>query len=204
MGGRNPLGTGTGPPSQALIPAEPTPKMGVGTPLGTGTGPLTSASIPKAQLSLADFLVSDAEATALNEVQEELNQTHASVTCSTKRGKQETLHEHPRPLICDQSHSTEKSNIVYLQVIDAIADSKDTIMHMLDNLHQQFIVGCNMSWLVVEGDAKVYETIYSLKFEYGEELKWVIPYPGDWHMVMNYQHVLMKAYYDAGLKSLAK
>ncbi len=28
----------------------------------------------------------------------------------------------------------------------------------------------------------------------------VIPYPGDWHMLMNYQYPLIKAYFDAYLK----
>lgn len=33
---------------------------------------------------------------------------------------------------------------------------------------------------MLEGDAKLYEVVKSLKFEYGEEFNWVIPYPGDW------------------------
>ena len=56
---------------------------------------------------------------------------------------------------------------------------------------------------MLEGDAKLYEVVKSLKFEYGEEFSWVIPYPRDWHMLMNYQKALMKPYYDAGLKALA-
>ena len=40
-------------------------------------------------------------------------------------------------------------------------------------------------------------------FEYGEELSWVIPYPRNWHMLMNYQKASMKPYYDAGLKAVA-
>ena len=56
---------------------------------------------------------------------------------------------------------------------------------------------------MVEGDAKLYEILQSLKFEYGNELKWVIPYPGDWHTLMNFQKALVKPYFDAGLKSLA-
>ena len=88
--------------------------------------------------------------------------------------------------------------------MDAVADSKDTVMQLLHDLQQQFIVGKNMKWLVLEGDAKLYEVVKSLQFEYGEEMSWVIPYPGDWHMLMNYQSALMKAYYDAGLKALTK
>ena len=50
----------------------------------------------------------------------------------------------------------------------------------------------------------MYELLQSLKFEYNEELGWLIPYPGDWHMLMNYQIAVMKPYFDAGLKSLAE
>ena len=53
-------------------------------------------------------------------------------------------------------------------------------------------------------DAKLYEILQSLKFEYGKELQWVIPFPGDWHLLINYQKALMKPYFDAGLKQLAQ
>ena len=75
---------------------------------------------------------------------------------------------------------------------------------MLQTLKDTFIVGQGMRWLVVEGDAKLYEVVQGLKFEYGRELGWVIPYPGDFHVLMNYQKSLMKPYYDTGLKSLAQ
>ena len=98
---------------------------------------------------------------------------------------------------------TEQSQVVYLEVMDAVADTKDTMNQLLHDLHEQFIVSQNMKWLVLEGDAKLYEIVKSLQFEYGDELSWLIPYPGDWHMLMNYQSALMKPYYDAGLKALA-
>ena len=40
-----------------------------------------------------------------------------------------------RPVISD------KSNVVYLQVLDAKSDSKDTLMQILNELYQQFIIG---------------------------------------------------------------
>ena len=58
--------------------------------------------------------------------------------------------------------------------------------------------------LVVAWDAKVYELILSLKFECGEALKCVIPYPGDWHSLKIYQLPLMEADFDSWLKALAK
>ena len=98
---------------------------------------------------------------------------------------------------------TEKSNVVYLQVLDAKSDSKDTLMQILYDLHQRFIKKQNKEYLTVEGDAKLYEVLHSLKYEYGDELRWLLLYPGDWHTLKNYQIALMKAYFDVGLKDLA-
>ena len=61
-----------------------------------------------------------------------------------------------------------------------------------------------MRWLVLKGDAKLYEILKNLTFEYGDELSWLIPFPGDFHMLMNYQKAIMKPYYESGLKALAK
>ena len=57
------------------------------------------------------------------------------------------------------------------------------------------MAGC--SW----GCKAIYD---SIKFEYGDEFTWLICYPGDWHMLANFQKALMKLYLDAGLKELAK
>ncbi len=70
---------------------------------------------------------------------------------------------------------TQRSQVAYLEVMDAVADTMDTIVQLLHDLHQEFICGRGMQWLVVEGDAKVYEFLQALKFEYGEELQWVAP-----------------------------
>ena len=52
-------------------------------------------------------------------------------------------------------------------------------------------------------DAKLYDIIQVLKHEYGEDLKWLIPTPGDWHMLKNVQLALMKPYFDMVLRQLA-
>ena len=45
--------------------------------------------------------------------------------------------------------------------------------------------------------------IQAIKFEYGQDLAWLIPYPGDWHLMKNYQLCLMKPFFEAGLRDLA-
>ena len=99
---------------------------------------------------------------------------------------------------------TENSNILYLQVMDAVADTKDTMMAMLHKLYTEFIEGQGLQYLVLEGDAKVFDILQCLKHEYGDELSWVLPYPGDWHALKNYQTALIKAYFDAGLKDMTQ
>ena len=79
-----------------------------------------------------------------------------------------------QPFLSMQDHFTltrithsEKSNVAYLEVMDAVADCRDTIMQLVHRLREKFIVGQGMRWLVVAGDAKLYEVIKSVKFEYG-------------------------------------
>lgn len=49
--------------------------------------------------------------------------------------------------------------------------------------------------MILEGDAKVFETIQALKKEYGGDLQRLIPYPGDWHLLKNYQLCFMKPFF---------
>ena len=58
-------------------------------------------------------------------------------------------------------------------------------MQVLHNYMNSLVV--YMKWLLVEGDVKVYEILQSLKIEYGDELSWMLPYPGDWHLLKNSQ-----------------
>ena len=97
------------------------------------------------------------------------------------------------------THS-ETSRVHYLDIMDAKSDNKDTLMSVLYELHS--FIGYLSLIALVEGDAKIYELIQSLK--YGNALQWVVPFPGDWHTLCNYQIALMKPYFDAGLKALAE
>ena len=98
----------------------------------------------------------------------------------------------------------EQSNILYFDVLDAIADKKEPVLLVLDRIRKQVVEAHQMEWLVVAGDAKLYDVLKTIKYEYGDEFKWLICYPGDWHMLANYQKALIKPYFDAGLRELAK
>ena len=53
-------------------------------------------------------------------------------------------------------YNTEKSDVAYHTVMDAIADNKETMMAMLHDLEQQYniIVNKQKEFLVVEGDVR--------------------------------------------------
>ena len=59
-------------------------------------------------------------------------------------------------------------------------------------------------WILLEGDQATYERLQSIKTEYSNVLSWMIPFPGNWHFLKNFQEVLIKIYFDAGLCELAK
>ena len=54
---------------------------------------------------------------------------------------------------------------MYLQVLDAKSDSKDTLMQILHELYQQFIIGQGKKNLVLVADAKLYEILHRVQFE---------------------------------------
>ena len=93
--------------------------------------------------------------------------------------------------------------VKYIDVLDEVADKKETVLHVIGNLYNEYICKHTKQFLLLEGDAKVYDVMQAVKFEYGADLDWLIPYPGDWHLVKNYQICLMKPFFDAGLRDLA-
>ena len=95
------------------------------------------------------------------------------------------------------------SNYRYLDVLDLNTDSRETIGEVLSELRKEFNIGTALEHLVVAGDAKTYQHLQSLKLDYGSELSWLQPFPGDFHILKNFQPVLSKIYFDIGLKQLA-
>ena len=105
--------------------------------------------------------------------------------------------------VSQKTPSPEIASVAYVEVLDEVADEKDTILHVINNLYVEHVRKHGKQFVVLEGDAKTYDTIQAVKFEYGIELSWLIPYPGDWHLLKNYQICLMKPFFEAGLKDIA-
>ena len=96
----------------------------------------------------------------------------------------------------------QQSNIHHMEILDENADSHETMKHVTEILTDEFKT--KSDWLILVGDGKTYERLIALKRQYGSELQHVLLFPGDWHILKKYQEVLMKIYFDARLKEMAK
>ncbi|KAJ8036249.1 hypothetical protein HOLleu_20166 [Holothuria leucospilota] len=97
---------------------------------------------------------------------------------------------------------TDQSVVHFTSILAEPADNAETTRHVLDILYDKHGVGKTISHLVVAGDAKTYEHLLEAKRVYGEDLDWLLPYLGEWHLLKNVQAPLMKIYNDAGLRQL--
>ena len=95
----------------------------------------------------------------------------------------------------------QQSSLYYMEVIDKNPDSTDT-MHYVSQLLLQTLRP--NEHVVLIGDGKTYEHLMKVKRIYGSALSSLHIFPGDWHTLKNFQPVLMKIYYHAGLKEVAQ
>ena len=156
------------------------------------------------KLTIKDFVLNEAEREAMNELQMNLGTYMLFKHCVQDETKEKTFLNIQDYLSTISATHTERSNVSYIDILDAKSDSKDTLLPMLSDLKTEFVDNKQQQYLVLAADAKLYELLKAIKHEYGNEFKWLILYPGDWHMLKNYQIALMKPYFEAGLKHLAK
>ena len=60
--------------------------------------------------------------------------------------------------------------VKYVQVLDEVADSKDTVLHIISELYEEYISKHKNKFLILEGDAKTYDIVQAVKFEYDKIL----------------------------------
>lgn len=75
------------------------------------------------------------------------------------------------------------------------------MLDMLNKLHRDLKIGKYYKYLILIGDAKGYEQYVKIKEEYGATMVWLIPFIGDWHLLLNYAIQLLKIYGPAGLNA---
>ncbi|CAC5388151.1 unnamed protein product [Mytilus coruscus] len=68
--------------------------------------------------------------------------------------------------------TTEKSDFSSVAILDETADSKETVLKVLNILNDKFQVGQLTNYVVVVGDGKSYDHLIKLKSEYGENMDW--------------------------------
>ncbi len=132
---------------------------------------------------------------------------------ATERGVESEHFTHPKlpglkcKLLLDQNIAighVEKSNLIYKDVINAPADNLDTMDHVLDQIHREFIIEKGLDKFIVAGDAKTYEYFLKLKEVKGKTFDWLIPFMGDFHILYNYHKVIKRLFWDAGLHKLGE
>ena len=100
----------------------------------------------------------------------------------------------------------QPGNVVYLSVVDMYADTREAMeASVVSKLHSEYGIGVTANSLVVVEDQETYNRIQVLKqvvYNYAQNLKWLIPFIGDYHLLHSFHSVLI--YFEVGLKHLAK
>ena len=81
-----------------------------------------------------------------------------------------------------------------MELLDENADSEETMAQVAEILTEK-VKSVSQKWVILVGDGKTYEHLQRVKRLYGSTLEKLLIFPGDWHVLKNFQPVLMKAYY---------
>ena len=104
------------------------------------------------KLRIQDFIeLNEEELEAMYEVQTNLNLYVAQrISLQNKKPNKTLLNMQDYLRVTTATH-TEKSNISYLQVMDAVADNKGTMIQLLSDLEEQFISNGIHEYIILEG-----------------------------------------------------
>ena len=145
-------------------------------------------------LSLDNFLLTATELTQFNQLKIDIHK-YMLLKYFRQSDNDQIFHLPTIPVLVNgvRKHASEKEagNVVCVDVLSEKADCKATLTKVVGKLHKIFIVHLKQKWMFVVGDAKVYDVLQSSRLEYGNHLNWLIPLPGDFHVLYNHQKVLM-------------
>ncbi len=108
-------------------------------------------------------------------------------------------------IIESPNKNPERSTFKYHDILSLSADKVETVKGVLDNLRAIFTINGEIRNVLVTGDQKVFRHLKELKETYKDIYDFVYPFIGDFHVLLNYQDVLINClYYKAGLEELCK
>ena len=168
----------------------------------------TPLHVPQSQLSLQNSHESEGEVTKRKEIHAKLFAYIVQIYTA------QHLPENTNGILNDVrqfleqsiTHERKPSLIHYMELVDEKEnpDCDETMAQIGEDLLERFSTGAQQGWVVLVGDGKTYEHLMNVKRQYGHTLKKLLILLGDWHTLINFQPVLMKVYFHAGPKELAK
>ena len=88
----------------------------------------------------------------------------------------------------DLPHVQCTSTVHYMELLD---ENPDCVEMVAEDLIARFD-GVQDGWVVLVGDGKTYRHLMNVKKQYSTMLRKILLFPGDWHILKNYQPILMK------------
>ncbi|CAH1232408.1 Hypp454 [Branchiostoma lanceolatum] len=107
-------------------------------------------------------------------------------------------------LAMEGNQDVQQSSIQFLDIFDLPCDNEDTMIHVLHQIATNMGIPEKRQSLILVGDGKTYDLLWKVKKKYPSEFSWAHLYMGDWHVLKNTQEVIMKIFWDSGLKEMAQ
>ena len=110
-----------------------------------------------------------------------------------------------RTFLNEQNDSSlqHPSTVHYMELVNENPDSTETMSLVAEDLLAKFDE-VQDGWVVLVGDGISYKHLMDIKRQYSKALRKLLIFPGDRHILKNYLPILMKIYFCAGLREMAK
>ena len=101
---------------------------------------------------------------------------------------------------------SEPDNVVFTRVDELQASSVQDVSVFLNKLKIDLKIGTpgHPGRCIVCGDQQTYSIICNLVLKYPDTYEWIIPMPGDWHLLKLAAETLRDVLWDGGMHDLAK